>query len=418
MTQTFHDTSIISKYNHIMKKSFLNFGTPRPASKASWLLTLMAVVLGLGLAACDPDPEPEPEPDPTPTVSIQVSPSSLSLAGTKGASATFTIKTDAEWIIRCDEDWLKFSGKSGVGTTTITVTTNSANEDLDDRVTVVTITDVDRQALANLEISQETAVILGCRVTVNDPLYLTDSMAATFGVTSTVGYFYFGCYTGSINMFDDAEIIRSLPEDGQKVELPYNDVWTLTELEEDETYTINMLAFDKQGNRGELTRVEFTAPVMKNSDGWTLMGNGSYDSNYWYWSTSPEPQTSQYYMIASEGDNAVEDLLYTSPAQLAYRLRDKIRNETATPMVRAGDWRMGRTAGAWAQMAATWSADAKGNLAPMMNYFAQVDTEITGRPSRTSKALANMKAKTGKPNFHMSTPAENAAINRMRVSWK
>ncbi len=403
-----------------MKKNFFWFWTKRPAASASWVLSLLSVVLTIGLTACDPDPDPdtEPEPEPTPTVTIKVSPSHLSLGGNKAASASFTITTDTEWAIRCDEDWLKFSGISGEGNTTITVTTTSANEELDDRVAIVKVMDLNGLADATLEIAQETVVTLGCRVTVEDPLYLSDSMAATFGISSSVGYFYFGCYSGPMSARDDAEIIETLPSQGQKVELPFDDVWTMVEMVEGDTYTINLLAFDKQGNRGELTRTEFTVPVLKSSDGWTQMGNGSYDANYWYWTTLPSPQTSFYYMIASEGDDAITDILYTSTAQIAYRLREKIRDESATANVREGNWKLWRTTGSWVQYAATWSADAKGNLAPMLNSFMQMDDAVTGRPSRVEKQLKAMKAKTGKPEFRRQTAAETEALSKMRVSWK
>lgn len=70
--------------------------------------------------------------------------SSLTLPSREGSSASFTIKSNRDWDVTCDAEWLKIDSRSSSGSETITVTA-SANKQNSGRAAVVTITTKGRE---------------------------------------------------------------------------------------------------------------------------------------------------------------------------------------------------------------------------------------------------------------------------------
>ncbi|MDE7159774.1 MAG: BACON domain-containing protein [Muribaculaceae bacterium] len=399
-----------------MVKEIFTFEKKHAGRCAWWLLTLLSIVLSAGLTACGDDDDDEPTPvTPKPTVTIKVSPSSLSLLGNKGATATFTITTEASWMLRCDADWLRFSGKSGDGSATITVTALSSNEEMESRTATVTITDATGDVRTTLEISQETNIVIGCRVDVTDTLVFAQSMAWVFSLTPSVEYFY--CYVGEGPLVDsDEDIINYLVSNDDKFTRDYATLQGLKDLSENTTYSFVTLAFDKQGNRGELVKTELKTPSRKNTDGWTQVGDMSFDDSKWYWTTTPYPQTSKYYMFAVQGESAYSTILYYTPAEVAWIINEDIKDNTATSYVREGSWSMPRNKGGvydFVDYVATWSANSDGIMAPRMCIDICMDENYSPRPEYKALKAAQKSRKKGGQLFVGHKNSDTEALKKI-----
>lgn len=308
--------------------------------------------IGMPLTSCGDD-EDEPTPAP-PVVSLSVNPNSISLVSDRGAAATFAIECSGQWHVSEVPQWLNLSAVSGVGNTSVTVTTLSENATASIRSCTLLVTS--DEVSASVEVSQLGSLQSGCEVTVSDKVVLNDSYAIRLKFGPKAEFFYAGYLSASSAGWTDDRIIQAI-DDGNAVTAEDGYVITAGDLFEDTNYIQCVVAYDAQGNRGEVLKFPVTTMSSRNAPT-APISNIQYDSSKWTWETTIGPFANDYYMIAFQGLEAWIAYVSTN-AEIGLYLKDNV-NELSS-YVQSGKWRMTRTDPeiciyTWARRNEEWSS--------------------------------------------------------------
>ena len=132
--------------------------------------------MGCMLTSCGGSSDGDDEKEPTAT--IKVSPS-VELLGAENSTTTITVSAsqNTTWTITGTPDWLSLN-KSGLGSSTVTITATSENFSDEAREATLTFTTDDGAASATCKVEQKGVLAANCKVTVGDMTVMSDGFAA------------------------------------------------------------------------------------------------------------------------------------------------------------------------------------------------------------------------------------------------
>ncbi|MCC8037995.1 MAG: BACON domain-containing protein [Bacteroidales bacterium] len=268
-----------------------------------WLMAAILVpALGVTFVSCGGDDDDEP------TVTLSTNVSSLTLPATSGASQSFNVATTGQWTVSGAPTWLTVSPTAGTGAGTVTVTTKSANETAEERECTLVISN--STTSVSVSVTQE-AGLENCTVTPTNITTLYFGMACNFSATSNVRNYQVAILASSdYNRLTSKELLEELQTRDKSTiddETIYSTWFNIAYWDEAYDFYIASLAYDADGNRGEVQVTKVTKPayVDGDADAW-LTVTGTYSS------------TKMNFTFTKQGRCAKYDLIYGANILSAY----------------------------------------------------------------------------------------------------
>lgn len=231
----------------------------------------------------------------------------------------FKIKSNVQWTMSGDVDWLNISSKSGNGDVDLTVYPTSENSSDEARTTKLTLSGAGVSATIN--ITQDPALVPDCIVRPTNIIALYNGIAFGYSYGRNVAHFYRGYMEKSVvGTMSDNEIIETLTNNFDRNPVTDFDFTDFAGLDENTSYYIYTLAYNSEGKRGKLHKVE--AKTKKRLDNWTLnepmawISEITQDGSYWYWQVTKGTRCRTYL----EGVTQNESLAMSSDVCQAWLL--------------------------------------------------------------------------------------------------
>lgn len=284
----------------------------------------------------------------------------------EGDTKQLTITSNADWRISGNPDWLDLSSTSGSGTATVNLSTNSFNNSSSMRQATLVVTA--NGVSVEVEVSQKAGLVADCEVELDDVVILSDAIAFNMTYGHSVSYFYVG-YLGKsdIGRMTDDEIIKVLDTEFERYTPSDSYVLSFPELKSLHDYVIYTVAYDKNGNRGELIGKEIRTKSGTNQP-LAYVDNVECDTSYWYWDTIIGAYSSKYYQWVLTG-NTTTDYWGKNDAIVAWRFAYYINKypESFEEIIQSSSWKRERPSSERYIQIVTWGVDNSGNLAGVIN---------------------------------------------------
>ena len=239
----------------------------------------------------------------------------------QGDTKTLQIRSNSEWRITDQPEWIALSSTTGNGEQIVTLTTRSFNNSSNPRTATLTISTTDGSSSANVALTQEAGLIAECAVIPTNIISLYNGIAFDYDYGKNVTYFYRGYLEKSmVGTMSEAEIIETLESYFDRMPVNYNSFTDFAGLTENTAYYIYTVGYNNEGKRGELTRMEVS--TKKLLDNWTLnepmawISNITQDASYWYWDITKGTRCRTYL----EGVTQDWDLAFASDVCQAWLL--------------------------------------------------------------------------------------------------
>ncbi|MGM9712991.1 MAG: BACON domain-containing protein [Prevotella sp.] len=179
-----------------------------------WLIS-MAVFVGLSLTftACGGDDDDDPQSSST---TIKVSPS-VELLGAVNSTTTITVNTsqDATWTISGAPEWLSLN-KSGIGSSTVTITATQENFSDGPREAELTFTTDDGMSSATCTVTQKGVLAANCRVSIGDMTVMSDGFAGDLAFDANCkGYREAFFFASALPSLTERDVFNALMEESE-----------------------------------------------------------------------------------------------------------------------------------------------------------------------------------------------------------
>lgn len=244
---------------------------------------------------------------------IKVSPS-VELLGAENSTTTITVSAspNTTWTISGAPDWLSFN-KSGLGSSTVTITATSENFSDEVREAVLTFTTDNGAASATCKVEQKGVLAANCRVTVGNMTVMSDGFAADLKFDDNCkGYreaFLKASALTNLTNKDIFNILMGKTEYSGKLDFTYSPI-----VDPGTEIVYCIAAYGSESNTdgshkyGPMTIKRIT--TRSRTLGSDMYLTFSYTSSLWKVITSRTGQYGQkcdeYYYLAAEGDRATE----------------------------------------------------------------------------------------------------------------
>lgn len=253
----------------------------------------------------------------------------------KGSFNTLPIESNSEWVVKSIPDWLTTSVSSGNGDKKLLLSTISANESSSVRTGTVVVTSSDQEI--SVTVRQMNGLTADCQVIPNYITVLQDGIAFDMDYThaSNVAHYYRGYIEASqVGLLTNPEIIYTLTHDFQRHLPSDNEVADFSGLKSNTEYVIYTLAYDIEGNRGELiaTNVKTRKVVTNEPCGW--IENLEYANASWNWTITKSATCFSYWMMTTED----KTVAMASDVLQAWWIEDAVRRNKVTEYVNGGKW--------------------------------------------------------------------------------
>lgn len=351
-----------------------------------FLLLVGMICLLLSLNACGGNGGSNSDSPTNPTLSTKVSPTDLSLLSDKGATCSFNITSNESWTLRNNApEWLYVSATNGEGNSQITLSALSSNTSSTERTAHIAVMTENNGLVSTITVTQLAGLMSGCNVEIGDVLVLGQSAAFSFYPQKNVDFFRFGYLNAEAVGWTDEKIIKELEEldPYSPTEITGGGIENLTS---NTSYLLCTVGYDSKGNRGEVYRLKITTPKMSQSDPWAYISGFDYDSNYWYYTTTPDGFTSSYYKVYVEGIDALYFYYLYVPAEIAKIIKNLINEGSISPLVREQSWKAQRSQDSEYFYCATWGLNLSNEFSPQMNIAV-----FTTGNSRSTESTLMMK---------------------------
>lgn len=300
---------------------------------------------------------------------LEVNTTSLNMTPDAKDKKSFDIISNCEWNISNCPDWLSLSALSGKGNATIEVQTNSFNNSPEGRSAKLLIkSNIDSKAV-EVSITQAAGLVSNCNVEVQNVVVLSDAVAFNFKYGAAVSYYYVGYMEASeIGRLTDDEIIHILDTEFTRNTPADRYVISFPGLKENTDYFIYTIAFNKNGNRGELLRKDIRTGVSRNEPFVTISNvKINSNTNRWEWDTTPSGYTYQYYMWPMSGKYSELIYINDSDALVAWFFKNNIKNYPTEfkAIDRGGRWSYPKD-DAYFQLV-TWGTNRDGSFSDVIN---------------------------------------------------
>lgn len=268
-------------------------------------------LIGCVLTSCGGSSDGDDEKEPAST--IKVSPS-VELLGAENSTTTITVSAsqNTTWTITGAPDWLSLN-KSGLGSSTVTITATSENFSDEVREATLTFTTDDGTASATCKVEQKGVLAANCKVTIGDMTVMSDGFAADLQFDNNCkGYREAFLKSSALTNLTDKDIfniLMSKTEYSGKLDYTYSPI-----VDPGTEIVYCIAAYGSESNSdgshkyGPMTIKRIT--TRSRTLGSDMYLTFSYTSSLWKVVTSRTGQYGQkcdeYYYLADEGSGATE----------------------------------------------------------------------------------------------------------------
>lgn len=322
-------------------------------------------------------------------LSLTLDKEEVTLMGNANSSVTIGITCNSAWEISGTPSWLTLSSSSGNGNTSVTVTANSENYSASPRECQLTF--VSGSKSCQCMVVQNGVLASNCSVLPNTIVTLANGFAFDFTYEKNVAYYYSALYLSKvIERKTDAEIIEEMSEDDSDRDTPSDGyVISWKNLSPVTEYTVCTVAFDKNGNHGELVKTKITTKSGTNQ-ACAYISDVKYSSSYWMWTTTVNGYVEKYYQMSMSGPSS---WFYSTEAALAWAFQREMKNapNDFTPIKQGDNWKLARN-GKSTLGIVTWAVNAEGE-------FSGVIDRVVGSVQSSSGQLQTVKSQDNQSPF-------------------
>ena len=334
--------------------------------------------------------------DDSPKTQLSVNVYDLALSSEMHSSNNaLTITSNDKWEIVSHVDWLDFSSRRGnAGTANITVSAKSANDSSQDRIGEFDVVSNDK--VETIEVRQMTGLVGDCEVVPMNLVVLTDGVAFDFKFGKKVSYYYYGYIEKVVagSMTDD-EIAEHSQENFKRYTPEEDHLGSIDGLYSSTEYYVVAFGYDSKGNRGDMTKILVTTkPIITNRARVTI-SNVTYNSTEWNWNTTISPYAKKYYMLALSGLYAWYYGEFMCDAEIAWGIKDGIKDGSLTPILNSGSWRLGRETGDEELYIAAWAVGDNEEFSGQLDTFygSLSDNAVKSKSVAYKKTTTRMSSK-------------------------
>lgn len=307
---------------------------------AAVLLTLLA-----GFTSCSSDDDDDATSGPA--VELSVSVYDITLDSPKNSSASFAIKSNADWSIVNQPSWITLSSTKGNGNASVTVKAANDNETASNHTGSFTVVAGD-QAI-EITVIQLAGLIADCDVRASEVTVMSESVAFTYKFGKEVSYFYslvipaekIGGYTDkALVEYVESNSKRTTPAEAEN-SIFYNPKF----LDYDTEYYIVSFGYDRNENRGEIERrlIKTKKYYRQNERPSGIIGSTIEMDNNYNWLvdvTSTSSQTKSYYLFSETGSMTIMPQCFggnTPQAVIALKMKRLIDSGELKSNIKDGD---------------------------------------------------------------------------------
>lgn len=341
--------------------------------KKTLLLMSLLVALFAGFTSCSSSDDDDDKGG-----KVMTDKTSITFMAKQGVSETLSIVASKDWTVSGMPEWLNASSTSGRGNSTITLTTKTANNTVEERTAQLTVQSGNN--VAYVTVTQETSISAGCTVKPSNIVTLATGVAFDYSYGSNVAYLYRGIFEKAVaDRYTEDEIIAELTKDKDDRITPNdNYITSMIGMSPLTNYVIFTIGYDKNGDRGELVRTEIKTKNGRNQ-AVAEISDVRYTETLWKWQTTPDGYTERYYQWFIEN----EDLIYASDPAVAWffnqAMNSSKNNSDFDPIVKAQGWQRKRS----------------GNTFHLMTWAKNVDGEFSGVIDRWMSQVSSAKDNGG-----------------------
>lgn len=237
-------------------------------------------------------------------VLLSVSPSDIYFTSKEGESAELKITTQTAWKITDVPSWLNVN-QQGNGTTTIKITTKSANETDEPRTAELKVSAGDK--ISTVTVTQEAGKPV-CYVEPINIVALYDEICFELSATSNVNTFKFGYFEeDEYKRLTEKEIIAYV-EEGEMNKFADDYIFFPSGFNDNTKYYICTIAYDENGDAGELKYATVTTPeyIDYDNDAFVSYSDISYGSGGFQFTVTKEGFCDTYHLIYGNVDASIE----------------------------------------------------------------------------------------------------------------
>ena len=289
-------------------------------------------------------------------------------AGNLQNSQTLTINCNSSWQIIEKPSWISIESTSGNGNQTVRVWTNTDNNSSSRLEGTITVKSGSKSK--SKIITQEAGINSKLFVSPKEIVVLANGIACDWNYGSEVMYYYARLYLpSSVDRKIDSEIIEEMSEDPDNRDTPgdsYVTSWrNLSPLTD---YVLCTVGFDKNGKAGSLVKTTVRTKNNVNQAA-SYIDNVTYDSNYWYWTTTTNGFVTKYYMWFVP----YTSLYNSTDAAVAWFFKQEMRNNPDdpdfAPIAKDDSWQRPRNGGTIFHVV-TWAVNVENEFSGVIDRFA------------------------------------------------
>lgn len=324
---------------------------------------------------------------------LSVSPSQLELGREKGSTSMFSIQTSEQWTISGVPTWLKLSGISGTGNTSITIETTEENKTASTREATLTVTAGKKTAQA--KVVQE-GLDANTSVKIADNFSLSNGVFFDFEFGKSVNGFVCELYTASYYdsfMNDESTYDELIAEDPSTVNPsePFWTYWTINNNPNTE-YVLCAIAYKNNGREKEwgpmLKKRVKTMPSATNYD--VKIGSITYTSSRFNYTFYKQQRCHHFYSLNTK--NAYAEFYNSYPdIYLAYLIKEYIKNQSNYDYsLNDGNYYVSRESSDYALLVWAWGVNDAGEFSNNLNR-SYLNLSSSGAEARANAPMVSDK---------------------------
>ena len=308
-----------------MKKFFLKM-----------LPVFLVAAVSIGFTSCG-DPDPIDGPIDNDYVRVNgMSETSLSFSSNSGIEykQTVQVSSNVNWVVNGIPDWLSVSPTNGNGEVSMTIYPKTENNK-DDKARTAELILTSGASQAIVRITQDTDLDDGAYVIPTNIVTLYNGIAFDYKFGNNVSYYYRGYMekTAAASM-TDSEIIQELETNFRRYTISDNEVAVFDGLDEGVAYMVYTIGYNKDGERGKLTKNEVRTKTLQNNEPVASITSPSVSGNNWVWSVEKSATCDSYYMITTQN----EDFAFSPDVYQAWMIDYNIRKGEISEYINGGNW--------------------------------------------------------------------------------
>lgn len=275
----------------------------------------------------------------TSLVTVSCSETELNFSANEGAYNMLSVTSNGDWKVKQMPEWLSTSVSSGNGSKSISFRTLSANKTSISRTGTISIETCDEEV--NIPVMQYGEAMSECQVTPRHITVLSNGIAfdMDYSHAGNVAHYYRGYIEASrAGIMTNPEIISTLQHEFQRHLPSENEVADFSGLKPNTNYVIYTLAYDIEGNRGDLLSTEIKTCKEDLNEPCAWINDLRRTGYNWEWNVTMSATCYSYWMMTTEN----QDVALASDVLQAWWLEDAVRRHGITEYFNGGNWRQAR----------------------------------------------------------------------------